>query len=87
MAMTRCERFDDCVAFFKEQSKTFPATAHFMEETYCKTSNHHCARLMVLTAYDNEDIPIDLFPCQLVRGEVLAKKHHPASSEKSSDLR
>ena len=71
--MTRCGNFDTCLDFFQEQAKTLPATAHFFEEIYCNASNEHCARLLVFTARGAENVPIDLFPCQQVRGQLLAK--------------
>lgn len=71
--MTKCEHFDQCVAFFLEQAKKLPATTHFMKSTYCQVGNHHCARFMVFMARGSENVPMDLFPCQHVRGQLLAR--------------
>lgn len=72
--MTKCERFEKCITFFKEQSKKLPATIHFLESTYCNVDNHRCARLAFFMALDSEDIPLDLFPCQQIRGQLLARQ-------------
>ena len=74
--MTKCERFEQCISFFEEQSKKLPATSHFMESTYCLTGNHHCARFVFFMARGEDDIPLDLFPCQHIRGEILSNESH-----------
>jgi len=71
--MTKCNHFEQCMSFFKEQAKCFPATLHFLEEKYCNANNHHCARYAVFMAHGDTAIPLDLFPCQQVRGQVLSK--------------
>jgi len=70
--MCKCELFETC-AFLNEYSNKYPATISYLARSYCNLNHKACARFMVYMAHGKERVPIDLFPCQHVKGELLAR--------------
>ena len=66
----RCE-FKNTCTFYAEQSQLMPVTADYYKATYCKIDYKGCARNMVAKEVGFEQVPSDLFPCQILRARKI----------------
>jgi hypothetical protein len=72
IAMKRCELFETC-AFLNIYTNKYPATVNYLMRAYCKVNHKACARFTVYRVHGSERVPVDLFPSQHVRGELLTR--------------
>jgi len=51
-----------------------PATAAGYKRKYCTGDNQNCARYIVLKKLGGDKVPVDLFPNQVAKAEMLIKE-------------
>lgn len=66
----KCEFKNKCT-FYAEQSHLMPVTADYYKVIYCKIDYENCARNMVAKEVGLEQVPADLFPCQIHRARKI----------------
>lgn len=66
----RCEFKNKCT-FYLEHSRLMPVTADYYQATYCKIDYKGCARNIVASELGLEQVPSDLFPCQVHRARKI----------------
>lgn len=72
--MADCPLLEKC-PFFNDRMAGMPTMASLYKTRFCKGEFPTCARHMVVTGWDREHVPADLFPNQVERAqEILAKK-------------
>lgn len=68
--MAECELLATCT-FFAEKLGSSPATAGLMKDRYCLGDSAQCARHKVSKAIGRDKVPVDLFPNQNDRAEMI----------------
>ena len=68
--MPDCELLGTCI-FFNDQMAEMPSMSTIIKERYCRGSNVHCARHMMVRVLGRDSVPRDLYPSQTERAEGL----------------
>jgi hypothetical protein len=68
--MADCEMLERC-PFFNETMRGMPDHAELFRQLYCHGGNDICARYMILKKLGRESVPLDLFPNEVSRANIL----------------
>jgi hypothetical protein len=70
--MADCENLLGC-PFFNDAIPHMPLTAQYLKSTYCTDKPHMCARYMVCKALGKDQVPLDLFPEEITKAEIIIR--------------
>ena len=70
--MSDCENLLGC-PFFNDAIPHMPITAHYLKSIYCMDKPQTCARYIVRQALGKDQVPLDLFPEELTKAEMIIK--------------
>ncbi len=68
--MPKCELLETC-KFYNDKAEEYPAGVVSMRKRYCQKDNSCCARYLVFKLLGREKVPIDLFPNDSKRAELI----------------
>lgn len=68
--MFECECLPTC-PFFNDNMKGFENIKEMLKKRLCKGDNTNCARYLVFKALGKQNVPLDLFPNQVERAELI----------------
>jgi hypothetical protein len=71
-----CEYIDTC-GMINQVKTSIHFTVSMTKIKYCQFNKFGCARYLLLSIFEMDDIPNDLWPCDEIRGlEILEMKLH-----------
>lgn len=69
--MSECELLQSC-PFFNDKMKDQPGLTQLFKKRYCQgDEKNNCARYIVRNALGKEKVPVDLYPNQIERANIL----------------
>lgn len=68
--MPKCELLEKC-PFYNDKIEDYPAGVAAMRRRYCQKDNSRCARYLIFKELGREKVPIDLFPNDNNRAELI----------------
>jgi hypothetical protein len=71
--MPDCAVLEKCI-FFNDMMVNMPSTSNVFKLLYCHDKYSDCARYIVRTELGKDGVPMDLFPNQADRAQVLTGK-------------
>lgn len=71
--MSHCELLEIC-KFFHDKMTKLSVAAELMKKIYCSQNHSKCARYKVATALGFSEIPLDLYPGDNLRADILIQQ-------------
>ncbi len=68
--MAECTWTGRC-GFYRDELATMPMISEIYKDYYCRGDNSECAICMLVVAIGEQQLPVDLFPNQIVRARKL----------------
>ncbi len=66
----KCECLEGC-PFFNDKMKNKPSLAEIYKKQFCLGDNINCARHKVKEALGGDKVPMDMYPNQIEKAELL----------------
>ena len=68
--MADCQLLAGCI-FFNDKMANKPGTAELLKTRFCRGEYERCARFMVFEKLGRPSVPLDLFPNQVDRANLI----------------